>query len=114
MASSIQFLYSSGCSSVAVAVIALPSVVPARTAAAAKVPAKTSMRNLRDAVFITSRSISKQRRHVGAVRFFMAARRPTRSLLQEVRVIDVSNKNVPGHFLLLEMAFQTKRRIAFV
>ncbi len=44
----------------------------------------------------------------------MAARRPTRSLLQEARVIDVSNENVPGYFLLLEMAFQTKRRIPFV
>jgi hypothetical protein len=44
----------------------------------------------------------------------MAARRPTRSLLQEVRVIDVSNENVPGYFLLLEMAFQTKRRIALI
>src|SRR5438876_10725045 len=107
MASSIQFLYSSGCSSVAVAVIALPSVVPARAASAAKVPAKASTRNLREAFVIASRSISKQRRHVGSVRFFMAARRPTRSLLQEVRVIDVSNENVPWYFLLLEMTFQT-------
>src|SRR5262249_49406062 len=114
MASSIQFLYSSGCSSVAVAVIALSSVVPARTTAVAKVPAKTSTRNLREAVFITSRSISKQRRHVGAVRCFMATSRPTGSLLQEVRMIDVSNENVPGYFLLLEMAFYTKRRVAFV
>jgi hypothetical protein len=44
----------------------------------------------------------------------MAARRPTRPLLQEVRVIDVSNKNVAGYFLLLEMAFQTERCIALV
>ena len=44
----------------------------------------------------------------------MAASRPTRPLLQEIRVIDVSNENVPGYFLLLEMAFQTKRRIPFV
>ena len=44
----------------------------------------------------------------------MAASRPTRSLLQEARVIDVSNENVPGYFLLLEMAFQAKRRVAFV
>ena len=44
----------------------------------------------------------------------MAASRPTRSLLQEIRVIDVSDENVPGYFLLLEMAFQTERRIAFV
>ena len=44
----------------------------------------------------------------------MAARRPTRSLLQEARVIDVSNKNVSGCFLLLEMAFDTKRRVAFI
>ena len=44
----------------------------------------------------------------------MAARRPTRSLLQEARVIDVSNENVSGYFLLLEMAFDTKRRVALV
>ena len=44
----------------------------------------------------------------------MAARRPTRSLLQEARVIDVSNENVSGCFLLLEMAFHTKRRVAFI
>ena len=44
----------------------------------------------------------------------MAASRPTRSLLQEARVIDVSNENVAGYFLLLEMAFQTKRRVALV
>jgi hypothetical protein len=29
-------------------------------------------------------------------------------------VIDVSNENVAGHFLLLEMAFQAKRCVAFV
>ena len=29
-------------------------------------------------------------------------------------MIDVSNENVPGYFLLLEMAFQTKRRVAFI
>ena len=44
----------------------------------------------------------------------MAASRPTRSLLQEIRVIDVSNKNVAGYFLLLKVAFQTKRRVAFI
>jgi len=44
----------------------------------------------------------------------MAARRPTRSLLQEAGVIDVSNENVPGYFLLLEVAFNTKRRIALI
>jgi hypothetical protein len=44
----------------------------------------------------------------------MAASRPTRSLLQEVRVIDVTNENMPGHFLLLEMAFQAKRLVPFV
>ena len=48
------------------------------------------------------------------MRFFMAASRPTRSLLQEVRVIDVSNENVSRGFLLLEMAFYTQRRIAFI
>ena len=46
--------------------------------------------------------------------FFMAASRPTRPLLQKIRVIDVSNENVPGYFLLLEMALDTKRRVAFV
>jgi hypothetical protein len=44
----------------------------------------------------------------------MAARRPTRSLLQEARVIDVSNENVARYFLLLEMAFDTKRRVALI
>jgi hypothetical protein len=44
----------------------------------------------------------------------MAAGRPTRALLQKIRVIDVSNENVSGYFLLLEMALQTKRRVAFV
>ena len=44
----------------------------------------------------------------------MAASRPTRPLLQEARVIDVSDENVPGYFLLLEMALQTKRRVAFI
>jgi len=44
----------------------------------------------------------------------MAAGRPTRPLLQKIRVIDVSNENVSGNLLLLEMAFQTERRIALV
>jgi hypothetical protein len=44
----------------------------------------------------------------------MAAGGPTRSLLQEVRVIDVSNENVSGYFLLLEMALYTKRSVAFI
>jgi len=44
----------------------------------------------------------------------MAASRPTRPLLQEVRVIDVTNENVPGYFLLLEMAFQAKRSVTFI
>jgi hypothetical protein len=44
----------------------------------------------------------------------MAASRPTRSLLEEIRVIDVSNENVSGYFLLLKMAFQTERRVAFI
>jgi hypothetical protein len=44
----------------------------------------------------------------------MATGRPTRPLLQEARVIDVSNENVPGYFLLLEMAFYTKRSVALV
>lgn len=44
----------------------------------------------------------------------MAASRPTRPLLQKIRVIDISNENVSGYFLLLEMALQTQRRITFV
>jgi hypothetical protein len=44
----------------------------------------------------------------------MAASRPTRPLLQEIRVVDVSNENVSRYFLLLEMAFQTERCIALV
>jgi hypothetical protein len=43
--------------------------------------------------------------------FFMAPRGPTRALLQKIRVIDVSNENVSGYFLLLEMALQAKRRV---
>ena len=44
----------------------------------------------------------------------MAASRPAGSLLQEAGVINVSNENVAGLFLFLEMAFQAKRCIAFV
>ena len=43
----------------------------------------------------------------------MAASRPTRPLLQKIRVIDISNENVSGYFLLLEMALQTQRRVTF-
>ena len=39
---------------------------------------------------------------------------PTRPLLQKIRVIDISNENVSGYFLLLEMALQTQRRVTFV
>ena len=46
--------------------------------------------------------------------FFMAAGGPTRALLQKIRVIDVSDENVPLYFLLLEMAFYTERRVTFV
>jgi len=35
-------------------------------------------------------------------------------LRQEIRVIDISDENMPGFFLLLKMAFQTERRIALV
>ena len=44
----------------------------------------------------------------------MAAGGPTRALLQKIRVIDVSDENVPLYFLLLEMAFYTERRVTFV
>ena len=44
----------------------------------------------------------------------MAARGPTRALLQEIRVVDVSNENVSLYFLLLEMAFYAKRRVTFI
>ena len=44
----------------------------------------------------------------------MAAGGPTRALLQKIRVIDVSNENVSGYFLLLEMAFYAERRVTFV
>jgi hypothetical protein len=44
----------------------------------------------------------------------MAASRPAGSLRQEIGVIYVSNENMPGLFLLLEMAFQAKRGVAFV
>jgi len=46
--------------------------------------------------------------------FFMTTGGPTRPLLQKIRVIDISNENVTRYFLLLEMAFQTQRRVAFV
>jgi hypothetical protein len=46
--------------------------------------------------------------------FFVAAGGPTSALLQEARVIDVSDENVPGCSLFLEMAFQTERCVAFV
>ena len=46
--------------------------------------------------------------------FFMAARGPTRALLQKARVIDISNENVSGGFLLLEMAFYAERRVTFI
>jgi len=44
----------------------------------------------------------------------MAAGRPAGSSLQEVGVIHISDENVSGHFLLLEMTLQAKRCIAFV
>lgn len=46
--------------------------------------------------------------------FFMAAGGPTRALLQEIRVVDVSDENVSLYFLLLEMAFYAERRVAFI
>ena len=47
------------------------------------------------------------------MRFFVTAGGPTRPLLQKIRVIDVSYKNVSGYFLFLEMALQAKRRVTF-
>ena len=44
----------------------------------------------------------------------MAAGGPTRALLQKIRVIDVSDENVPLYFLLLEMAFYAERRVTFI
>jgi len=43
----------------------------------------------------------------------MAPGGPTRPLLQKIRVIDISNENVPRYFLLLKMALQTQRRVTF-
>jgi len=48
------------------------------------------------------------------VRFFVTAGGPTRPLLQKIRVIDVSDENVSLYFLLLEMAFYSKRRVTFI
>jgi hypothetical protein len=48
------------------------------------------------------------------VRFFVAASGPTGPLLQEIRVVDVANENVPRDFLLLEMAFQAQRSVPFI
>ena len=44
----------------------------------------------------------------------MAASGPTRSLLEKIRVVDVSDENVSLYFLLLEMAFYAKRRVTFI
>ena len=44
----------------------------------------------------------------------MAASGPARSLLQEAGVIDVSDENVPGRSLFLEMALYAERRVTFV
>ena len=44
----------------------------------------------------------------------MATSRPTGSLLQEGCVIDVSDENLAGYLLLLEMAFQAERGVALV
>ena len=44
----------------------------------------------------------------------MAAGGPARALLQEIRVIDVSDENMPGYFLLLKMAFYAERSVAFI
>jgi hypothetical protein len=44
----------------------------------------------------------------------MTASRPTGSLGQKAGVIDISDKDVPRHLLLLEMAFQAKRLVSFV
>ena len=46
--------------------------------------------------------------------FFMAAGVPTRPLLQKIRVIDVSNENMSGYFLLLKMALYAEGRVTFV
>jgi hypothetical protein len=35
-------------------------------------------------------------------------------LRQEAGVINISNENMPGYFLLLEMAFQAERLVSFV
>ena len=44
----------------------------------------------------------------------MAAGGPTRALLQKIRVIDVSDENVPLYFLFLKMALYAERRVAFI
>jgi hypothetical protein len=44
----------------------------------------------------------------------MAAGGPTRALLQKIRMVDVSDENVAGYFLLLEMALYAKCRVTFV
>ena len=44
----------------------------------------------------------------------MAAGGPTRALLQKTRVVDVSDENVSGRFLLLEMTFYAERRVTLI
>ena len=61
-----------------------------------------------------TKSIPKQRSHIGSVWFFMAAGRPTGALLQKIRVVDVTNENVALYLLLLEVAFYAERRVTFV
>jgi hypothetical protein len=48
------------------------------------------------------------------VNCFVAASRPTGALWQEARMINISNDNVPGFFLLLEMALEAKRLVSLV
>jgi hypothetical protein len=48
------------------------------------------------------------------MRFFVASGGPTGALLQKIRVIDVSDENVPGYFLLLKMTLQAECRVTFV
>jgi hypothetical protein len=48
------------------------------------------------------------------VRRFVTARGPTGTLGKEIRVIDVADENMPGNFLFLEVALQTKSVVALI
>jgi len=62
-------------------------------------------------MFIRERSVPEVPIHLGAMDRFVAARRPTGSLLQASGVISVADQNPAIGGSLLEMTLQTERRV---